>query len=214
MKSLSKSNIPHAILHADVRRLLKKYQCALQLHQVRALFMGAIVSPVEQINPLQQVKMLWDGALPEMKSVRAADELIQVLITGLWNQLATDCEAGNPFTLIENGSVVTEKELKAWAQIKSEEIGSFLSGFFQGSDSLDVLTELHESLDVLVDLNGMFSGVARIPSKRTTDEDEEIRSLMRQLTQLVTIAEREINNIIDITTRDSRQSGGVSPTFH
>ena len=214
MKSTDKHSIPLPALFADVRRLLKKYNCKLQIHQVRAQFMGAIASPVEQVNPMQELNALWEGNLPPIKSEAAARELVQVFVMGLWNQLTLHCDADNPFTLVAEDPAFTDKALKAWAQLRCEEIQFFLLGFFQGQNSLNLTPELCDGLDVLEDLVSMFDGLARMPKQKTPNEEADIRSLIDQLNQLVTIAENEINGIIEASMQDRRQDGSILPTVH
>ena len=214
MKSTDKHSIPLPALLADVRRLLKKYNCKLQLHQVRAQFMGAIASPVEQVNPMQELNALWEGNLPPMKSEAASRELVQVFVMGLWNHLTLHCNADNPFQLVAENPAFTGKALKAWAQLRCEEIQFFILGFFQGQDSLKLTPELCDGLDVLEDLVSMFGGIARMPKQKTPNDEAEIRSLIDQLNQLVTIAENEINGIIDSSMQDRRQDGSILPTVH
>jgi len=58
MKLVPKPTTPMNALHADVRRLLKKYKCKYELHEVRAQFMGAIASPIESVSPAEEIKTL------------------------------------------------------------------------------------------------------------------------------------------------------------
>jgi hypothetical protein len=38
-------------------------------------------------SPLDAVKALWGGELPEFDSLDAVNELLRILIMGLWNRL-------------------------------------------------------------------------------------------------------------------------------
>ena len=58
MTSLRKKQKDLDTLHDQVLDALEKYKCEYELHEVRALFMGAIASPVEQVNPMDEVKSL------------------------------------------------------------------------------------------------------------------------------------------------------------
>ena len=213
MKSVPKSTIPINALHADVRRLLKKYKCEYELHEVRAQFMGAIASPVDQVNPLQELKSLWNGELPPIKNIDAANELIQVFAMGLWNQLSAHCDPGHPFELMAFSGINTDKELKHFAQIKRDEIECFIAGFFQGEDKIKLPPEIGESLDVLEDLVGMFAGVVAIP-KKTHKSEVEILGLMNELQKVADIAQKEINIIIMSSAEARRQGDTPSRTLH
>lgn len=211
---MDKPTIPLAVLHADVRRLLKKYHCKLQLHQVRAQFMGAILSPVESINPALEIKTLWGGQLPSFTTVEAANELMQVLAMGLWNQLTAHVKSAGPFELSESAPELTEKSLKAAAKIRYEELQSFLLGFFQGQDSLRLSPKVCDCLDVLEDLVGMFHGIALLPKQPPGATVLNIRGLIDQMAELTKIAQREINQIIALRSQNSQPDDKASPTFH
>jgi hypothetical protein len=58
--------------NADVVALLTRYKCPTPFHEVRTRFMGNIASPVMGASPLQTVKQLWGGELPEFDSMEDA----------------------------------------------------------------------------------------------------------------------------------------------
>ena len=213
MKLVPKPTTPVNALHADVRRLLKKYKCEYELHEVRAQFMGAIASPMDQVNPLQELKSLWNGELPPIKNIDAANELIQVFAMGLWNQLSAHCDPEHPFELMAFSGINTDKELKHFAQIKRDEIECFIAGFFQGEHKIKLPPEIGKSLDVLEDLAGMFGGVVSIP-KKSNDGEPEIAGLMNELKKVADIAQKEINIIIVHSAQARRQGGTPSRTLH
>jgi len=213
MKSVPKPTTPINALHADVRRLLKKYKCEYELHHVRAQFMGAIASPMDQVNPMQELKSLWRGALPPVKNMDAANELMQVFAVGLWNQLSAHSDPEHPFELTAFSGIDSDKELKNYAQVKRDEIECFIAGFFQGEDKIKLPPEIGESLDVLEDLVGMFAGVVAIP-KKSNEGGVEIAGLMNELQKVAGIAQKEINIIIVSSAEARRQGGTTSRTLH
>ena len=213
MKSVPKPTTPINALQADVRRLLKKYKCEYELHEVRAQFMGAIASPMDQVNPLQELKSLWDGALPPFKNMDAVNELMQVFAMGLWNQLSAHSDPGHPFELTAFSGINSDKELKRFAEVKRDEIECFITGFFQGEDKMRLPPEISTSLDDLEDLAAMFVGVVDIPSN-PSDTELVMRELMHKLTRIAEIAKKEINSIIVRTAEDRRQDGSLSRTLH
>ena len=214
MNSSNKPTNPTAVLHADVRRLLKKYQCPLQLHQVRAQFMGAIASPIDQINPAEEIQTIWGAQAPEFASATAANEFMQALVMGLWNQQSAHFGTGHTFTLIQHIPEPTEKGLKAHAQLRFEELQSFLLGFFQGQDSLHLSPEMCDCLDILDDLIAMFGGIARLPKERRAVTQEALRGLIDQVDELTKIAQREINQIIAASAQQRQGGDGAPPRLH
>ena len=214
MKSLPIPQSPLNPLHADVRRLLKKYKCGYELHEVRAQFMGAIASPIDQVNPMTELKSLWDGGeLPPMKNMAAANELMQVFAMGLWNQLSAHSYPGHPFELTPFSGINSDAEMRIFAQIKREEIESFMAGFFQGQEKIELPPAVGDSLDMLEDLVCMFAGYVSLP-KQINVSVEEIKELLDKLLKLAEIAQKEINIIIVSTAQVRRQGSTTSRTLH
>ena len=85
--SRSRSPPVKAVSDDEVRTLLDRYQCPVPFHAVRTLFLGNIASPILSASPLDTVKALWGGELPEFDSLGAINELLAVLVMGLWNRL-------------------------------------------------------------------------------------------------------------------------------
>ena len=214
MKSLPIPQSPLNPLHADIRRLLKKYKSKFELHQVRAQFMGAISSPIDRINPMTELKSLWDGGeLPPMKNMAAANELIQAFAMGLWNKLSVYNDPEHPFELTAFSGIDSDKELKNYAQVKREEIESFVAGFFQGQEKIELPPDVGDSLDVLEDLVSMFAGFVTLP-KQINVTIEEVKGLIEKLHKLADIAQKEINAIIINSGEMRRHASTTSRTLH
>jgi hypothetical protein len=214
MSTKNKRKAPPPALYADVRRLLKKYDCPLPLHQIRAQFMGAIASPVDTVNPSREIQTLWGGQAPSFASMAAANEFMQVLVIGLWNHVAMHFGSHEPFALIDNTPEPTEKGIKDHAKLRFEEIQGFLEGFFQGQDSAHLSEDIADCLDVLDDLIAMFGGIARLPRERRATTQEEFRGLIDQVDELTKIAQREINQIITICAAQRRGEDEDPPRLH
>jgi hypothetical protein len=214
MSTKNKRKAPPSALYADVRRLLKKYDCPLPLHQIRAQFMGAIASPIDTVNPSREIQTLWDGQTPDFASMAAANEFMQVMVMGLWNNVAMHFGSHEPFAFIANIPEPTEKGIKDHAKIRFEEIQGFLAGFFQGQDSVHLSKDVADCLDVLDDLILMFGGIARLPKERQVMTLREIHDLISQLAELTIIAQREINQIITICAAQRRGEDVDPPRLH
>ena len=72
----------------------------MPFHAVRTRFLGDIASPVMSASPLDAVKALWGGELPEFDSLDAVNELLRILVMGLWNRLSRHQERSAPFRLV------------------------------------------------------------------------------------------------------------------
>src|SRR3954452_19260889 len=84
----------------EVRLLLDRYKCPVPFHEVRTRFLGNIASPVLTASPMQTVRELWGGELPEFSDIDAANELISGLVMGLWNGLTRHQDRAVPFRLV------------------------------------------------------------------------------------------------------------------
>jgi hypothetical protein len=82
-------------------------------HAVRTRFLGNIASPVISASPLDTVKALWGGELPEFDSLDAVNEMLAALVMGLWNGLARHQERSTPFRLLRVDISGTKEGLPA-----------------------------------------------------------------------------------------------------
>ena len=72
----------------DVQALLVRHRCPTPLHALRTLLLGHIASPRLDVSPMATVAHAWGGELPEFASAEEVEEVMQVLIHGLWNRLS------------------------------------------------------------------------------------------------------------------------------
>ena len=63
-----------------VRALLDRYSCPVPFHVVRTRFLGSIASLVTTGSPIEMVKGLWGGELPEIDSIDAVNEVMGALV--------------------------------------------------------------------------------------------------------------------------------------
>ena len=64
----------------QIRALLERYRCPVPFHEVRTRFLGNIASPIMAASPLETVKGLWGGELPEFDDLDAVNELMGALV--------------------------------------------------------------------------------------------------------------------------------------
>jgi hypothetical protein len=55
-----------------------RYQSPVPFHAVRTRFLGNIASPIMSASPLDAVKALWGGDLPEFNSLDTLNELSRI----------------------------------------------------------------------------------------------------------------------------------------
>ena len=72
-------------------------------------------------SPMETVKQLWGGELPEFVSMEAVNELLNTLVAGLWNRLTAHQSSRNPFRLLRFDVAQTREGLKHFALVRRQE---------------------------------------------------------------------------------------------
>src|SRR6202011_1357666 len=122
----------------EIRALLHRYRCPVPFHAVRTWFLGNIASPVMSGSPLDALKGLWGGDLPEFDNLDAVNELLAVLIMGLWNRLSRHQERSSPFRLLRVDISEQRKSLAGISLIRRQELDGFIHGLFGKEESLEL----------------------------------------------------------------------------
>lgn len=202
-----------------VRALLETYACPVPFHEVRTRFLGNIATPAMSASPIAVVKGLWGGELPEFESLDAVNELIGVLVNGLWNSLTRHQKRSDPFRLVRPKVTRTREGLADLALMRQQEIEGFIEGLFVGEEQVDLPEKASAALDTLGQLRAMMVGVHQVSvdeSKPATPSD--IATTTKHLQELTRIAENEINRVVLDGTRARRQLmssvGSSRPTRH
>ena len=183
-------------VHQHVQSLLSEYQCPYQFHEVRAAFMGAIASPYV-VDPVFELNALWDGEFPELASQEKLDEVTKTFLQDFWGLLAehTSEEAVLPFMLTPLEKATSLDEIKAHARLRGEELDSFLTGFFQDQETLELDEEVGESLDILEELVLLLTDMINM-NEGTPLGAAELADLADNLIKMTEMAELEMNNLI------------------
>ena len=183
-------------IHQHVQSLLSEYQCPYQFHEVRAALMGAIASPYV-VDPVFELNALWDGEFPELPSQEKLDEVTKTFLEDFWGLLAEHAsdEAVLPFMLTPLEKAPSLTEIKAHAHLRGEELDSFLTGFFQDQESLELDEEVGESLDILEELVQLLTDMVNM-KEGTPLGATELSDLADNLIKMTEMAELEMNNLI------------------
>jgi len=165
------------------------------------------------------MKSLWGGQLPEFESLDAVNELIGILINGLWNSLTRHQRRSDPFRLVRTSVLETRAGLAELALIRRQEIEGFFEGLFAGEEEADLPAKASAALDSLGQLRAMMASVYDViidESKPATPSD--IATTMKHLRELTLAMELEINRVVLDCTRARRQMLGsvnnAAPTRH
>src|SRR6516162_960452 len=96
----------------EVRALLDRYRCPMPFHVVRTRVLGNIASPDMAASPMDTVAGLWGGGeLPAIDNLDALNELLRVLLMGLWNRLAGHQNRNARFRMIRVDAPETREGL-------------------------------------------------------------------------------------------------------
>ncbi|OGA25919.1 MAG: hypothetical protein A3I01_14250 [Betaproteobacteria bacterium RIFCSPLOWO2_02_FULL_65_24] len=199
--------------------LLARYQCPTPFHEVRTRFLGNIASPVMAASPLETLKQLWGGELPEFDSMEAVNELLNALIAGLWNRLAEHQSSRNPFRLIRFEVAQTREGVKHLALVRRQELDGFVEGLFGPEKHINLPERAHKALGVLAEIRAMLAGVINLLDDSSKPaEPDDLKDMVRNIQKLTIIVETEMNTAILSCTRARRQLleqiPATKPTLH
>ncbi len=215
---MKKPRIP-PVDEKQARSLLKKYNCPVPYHEVRTRFLGNIATPAMTTSPMNIVKGLWGGELPEFESLEAVNDLIGALVNGLWNSLTRHQKRTEPFRLVRVPTEATRAGLASYILMRRQEIDGFVDGLFNGQDVIDLPEKAQSSADVIGELRAMLAGAyALVADETKPGSDAEFTKTLKNIQELTPIIEHEINAIVLACTRARRQMlkapGFSGPMFH
>jgi hypothetical protein len=191
---------------AKVVALLDRYKCPMPFHAVRARFMGSIASPLPGRSPVQTIQELWGGELPPFDATEDLNQLLHVLVDGLWNRLTDHQSVSNLFELRRLQLKPTREGVRHYAQVRQQELEGFMDGLFGPNEELDLPESARDAVEVLGELRAMFGGVITLlgdPSKPAASDD--LKGLSENLQALATILEKEMNTAILSCVRARRE---------
>lgn len=214
---MTKGNTPPS--EAKVRKWLETHGCPLPFHTVRTRFLGAIATPDPSVSPLAVIKELWGAELPVFDSVDEINEMMGVLVQGLWNDHTRHQKRSQPFRLTRLATDPTTANLGHYSLVRLQELDGFIEGLFNGEDAIDLPERAHEAVGHLGQPRGMMAGLSELMSRDPGAHDEgEIGHLFESVGELTRIMETEIHEAVLSCTRARRQMlGGVAtekPTIH
>jgi hypothetical protein len=184
----------HTGSDAEVRRLLKRYDCRMPYHSVRAFFLGRIANPKIDTHPLQALEELWDGDMPEFASLDDANELMNALINGLWNRLTRHQDQKHPFRLTPLPPPSDKENIRQFAEIRIEELEAFVNGLFGEDEALNLPESAHDALGNLGELRSFFGAFVQFADEY--EASDEIKDTVSNLQELSVIAGKEINRAV------------------
>jgi hypothetical protein len=201
-----------------VQALLQKYECPVPYHAVRTRFLGTIVSPIVGVTPIATLKGLWGGEFPAFDNLNALNELMQVLIMGLWNQLTLHQKVGQPFRFIELSVPQTLEGLATLALVRREEIDGFIDGLFGPAERIDLPESGYRALGEIGEIRAMLAGIYELATRPAEKGGDDVANLIDNVQQISTIAEHELYQTVLACVRARNQLSHAlpvtKPVFH
>lgn len=144
----------------------------------------------------------WGGELPEFASAEEVEEVMQVLMHGLWNRLSEHQNTRNPFRLPRFEVPPTRQALHDLARMRAQELKGFADGLFGTEDEMLLPQKAHEAVVALSELYAMFDGAtALLADDSKPAPAEELKSLLRNLQQMTIVADEQINKAMQSCKR-------------
>ena len=200
------SSDPIAATEQDVKILLAQHRCPTPWHVLRTLFLGHIASPRLDVSPLAAVADAWGGELPEFGSSAEFEELVRVLIDGLWNRLSEHQSTRDPFRLPRFEVSATRPALHQLALVRAQELKGFVDGLFGSEPEMLLPQKAHEAVVTMADLYALFSGAAELLADAAKPAPaQQLKSLLRNLQQMTIAADEQINKAVQSSKRARSQ---------
>jgi len=214
---MKKPTIPY-VGDKRIRQLLEEYGCPTPFHAVRTRFLGNIASLRFDASPVQAIKDLWGGELPEFEEIDGINALFQGLLS-LWNHLTQHQSRSKPFRLLRETAQPMREDVAHFCRVRQEEIEGFFEGLFGADEEVDLPERAAEGMDHLGETTAMFEAARDLcsdPSKEA--EPRELKQTIRHLQTLSRIVEKDIHAIVLACVRARRQALAQSarrrPTVH
>jgi len=195
----------------EVAALLERYRCPVPFHEVRTRFLGNIASPLMTASPLETVKGLWGGELPEFENLDAVNELLGALVMGLWNRLTGHQDRRAPFRLVRFEVPPTREGVARIALVRRQEIDGFVEGLFGTEESLDLPERAHQALNVLSEMRAMLAGIVEIEDQTKPATPDGLTQTLRSIQEMTKIGEFEMHKAVLSCTRARRHALSQSP---
>ncbi len=186
----------------DLQALLLRLRCPTPLHALRTLVLGHITSPRLEVSPMAPLAQAWGGELPEFASADEVEEVMQVLVHGLWNRLSEHQNSRTPFRLPRFEVLPTRQALLDLARMRAQELKGFVDGLFGTEDEMLLPQKAHEAVVALSELHAMFDGAAGLLADDSMlAPAQELKGLLRNLQQMTIVADEHINKAVQSCKR-------------
>ena len=214
-----KKRSPTDVGPQSARALLTRYACPIPFHVVRTRFLGNIAAPTPDASPVQAIKRLWGGELPEFNDLAAVNELFEALMH-LWNELTQHQSNTKPYRLVRMTAAPTPDNLQRVCRTRVEELEGFIDGLFGDEDAIDLPERATEALHHLGEINAMMHGILDLLERESAPpaSKQDVVRMLGEVRELSRIAEKELHALVLSCTRVRQQVLATiavdKPTIH
>ena len=197
---------PRHVGHQSARALLTRYACPIPFHAVRTRFFGNIATPTLDASPVQTIKRLWGGELPEFNDLAAVNELFEALMR-LWNELTQHQSDTKPYRFVRMTATPTPDNLQRVCRTRVEELEGFIDGLFGDEDAIDLPERATEALHHLGEINAMMRGILDHMERASAPpaSKQDVVRILGEVRELSRIAEQELHALVLSCTRARQQ---------
>ena len=181
----SKARVPS---ERAIRAMLDRYACPVAYHAVRTRILGSIACPDSGVKPMAVIEALWGGELPPFDSIDDLNELLGVLVMGLWNQLTVHQNPQVPFRAVQVPLEPTMANLGNLGMVRAQEIEGFVEALFNGEDEAGLPERAHEAVTHLGEIRAMMAGIPDL-AQRTANQPYDREQIKRTITNLCATTE-------------------------
>ena len=210
---------PRHVGHQSARALLTRYACPIPFHAVRTRFLGNIATPTLDASPVQTIKRLWGGELPEFNDMATINELFEALMR-LWNELAQHQSDTKPYLLVRMTVTPAPDNLQRVCRTRVEELEGFIDGLFGDKDAIDLPERANEALSHLGEINAMMRGILDLMERESAPpaSEQDFVRILGEVRELSRIAEKELHALVLSCTQARQQVLAAiavdKPTIH
>lgn len=155
--------------------------------------------------PLMQA---WGGELPVFGSAEEMDDVMSVLMYGLWNRLSEHQSSRKPFKLTRFELTASQQALHGLAEMRAQELKGFVDGLLGPDDEMVLPQKAHDAVVALAQLYEMFVGASELlADPAQLAPDQELKALLQNFQRMTIVADEQINKAVQSCKRARLSSG-------
>lgn len=155
--------------------------------------------------PLMQA---WGGELPVFGSAEEMDDVVSVLMHGLWNRLSEHQNSRKPFKLTRFEVTASRQALHGLAAMRVQELKGFVDGLLGPDDEMVLPQMAHDAVVALAQLYEMFVGASELlEDPAQLAPDQELKDLLQNFQRMTIAADVQINKAVQSCKRARLSSG-------